>query len=185
MSSDREFNLEPEDMATLLLLFPYFYGVVDHFASVESLKLEELKQSPGKNAELLSMLFNKHSINEVSLGFLPRAQEIATEWLISDSVDEDEALAVIKAADDDLRTLSPVIRDIYEMEEVGADFAGGPLVIAAIGNAIQLVEGTLKLHKSDIVNLDEIKTIVLDQILSEEEGGPGMGSNDRKPGGPS
>ena len=184
MGSDREFDLGPEDMATMLLLFPYYYGVVDHFAKIDGLKREELAQSPGKNAALLSMLFNKHSIDEVSLSFLPRAQEIATEWLMSDTVDEQEALAVIKEADDALTKLSPVIREIYEMEEVGSDFAGGPLVLAAIGNAIQLVEGTLKFHKSDIVNLDQIKSIVLDQILSEEDTGPSAGKNSRKPGGP-
>jgi hypothetical protein len=170
MSSDQSQKPENEalDLAISLAIYPYHYNVVKKFSGISALEQENLAKSNGQVAQTLAALFSKHGIKQVSLTPLEKAVQIADRWLQDGSVDEAAVQEVLEEASQQLQILSPVLKEIFESGKADGNFFGGPLVLAAIGNAMQLAENTLRFSHNEEINSPELRAEILNSISKKD-----------------
>lgn len=155
------------ELAINLSIYPYFYNVVKEFSGISALSQEGLAKADGQVEKNLSSLFSKHGIETISLTPLEKAIQIADRWLQDGDVDEAAVQQVTQEASQQLQILKPVLKEIIDSGQADEDFFGGPLVLAAIGNAIQLAENTLSFSQSDEINTPELRAEILEEIGEE------------------
>lgn len=161
-------DVDPNDIDQQIRVYLYLYHIVSQHVQVKGLHAKDLKPQNGPVSKMLSELFNKHSIEGISLTFIEGAYDIANKWLLDEQVSEGEVSSVIEQVDAQRRIIRPAVEDIYALDEVDENFLGGPLVIAAIGNARQLAEMTLEFSQ---IEDEEQRHEVFSRILDKVSGG--------------
>lgn len=160
-------DVDPNDIDQQIKVYLYLYHIVSQHVQVKGLHTKDMNPQNGPVSKMLSELFNKHSIEGISLTFIEDAYDVANKWLLDESVSEDEVNAIVEQVDAQRRIIKPAVDDIYALDEVDENFIGGPLVIAAIGNARQLVEMTWQFSQIEDEELrDEVFSRILDKVSS-------------------
>ncbi len=163
-------NITSEEMQKIMnaRLSPYWYDVVSKFSDLGTLNQEMLQSGSGKVSQTLSQLFAKHSINEVSYAPLSEAKALFDGWLDNGSVDADEATRVVAGLETQLTTLQPVLTEIAQSEDVDKNGFGAPLVLMALGNAIQLVEAAVDFSSDAAFNTAERRAAFKDGLAKAQ-----------------
>lgn len=164
-----QIDVDPNDLEKQVKLYLYLYSVVDKLSSREVLRLSDLDGqfdpavSPVVN--MLTELFNKHSIDEVPLGYVKKSLDVANNWLLSDEISEDDVQIIVDEVQEQRARLKGVVDDIYAMDHVNEHFIGGPLIIAVIGNSRQLAELTYQFSQLDDEVREQVQEYITEKIV--------------------
>lgn len=162
-----QIDVDPNDLEEKIKVYLYLYSVVEKLSSREVLRLSDLEgrfdPAVSPVAGMLTELFNKHSIDEIPLGYVKKSFDLANNWLLSDEVSEAGVQEIVDDVEEQRTRLKGLVDDIYAMDHVDEHFIGGPLIIAVIGNSRQLAELTLEFSQLD----DEVKEQVQEYITEK------------------